>query len=117
MQWASSLVRPTPSCWRKHPCKVVPKRLYTLLPCVLQAIGLEQTSATRGAFLTHTTALFTPLIDGLAGGVVSLAVWGATALGAVGTVRSSAVCIAHSVKEDGFGSEDDRFGLVTCGAA
>jgi len=52
----------------------------------LQAIGLEQTSATRGAFLTHTTALFTPLIDGLAGGVVSLAVWGATALGAVGTV-------------------------------
>lgn len=52
----------------------------------MQAIGLEHTSATRGAFLTQTTALFTPLIDGLAGGVVSLTVWSATALGMFGTV-------------------------------
>lgn len=55
----------------------------------LQTIGLQQTTATRGAFLTHTTALFTPLIDGLAGGVIPLTVWAGSALGLAGTVLFS----------------------------
>jgi drug/metabolite transporter (DMT)-like permease len=56
----------------------------------LQAVGLETTTATKGAFLIHTTALFTPLIAGLTGSRVSGVVWLATLLGAGGTVLFSA---------------------------
>ena len=55
----------------------------------LQAVGLETTTATKGAFLIHTTALFTPLIAGLTGSKVSGVVWLATLLGAGGTVLFS----------------------------
>ena len=55
-----------------------------------QAVGLETTTATRGAFLIQTTALFTPLIAGLAGSEVSATVWLATLLGAGGTALFTA---------------------------
>lgn len=55
-----------------------------------QAVGLETTTATRGAFLIQTTALFTPLIAGLTGSEVSATVWLATLLGAGGTALFTA---------------------------
>ncbi len=45
-----------------------------------QAVGLESTTATQGAFLIQTTALFTPLIAGVTGSAISGTVWLATAL-------------------------------------
>lgn len=51
-----------------------------------QAVGLESTTATKGAFLIQTTALFTPLIAGVTGSAISGTVWLATALGAAGTL-------------------------------
>jgi drug/metabolite transporter (DMT)-like permease len=55
-----------------------------------QAVGLESTTATRGAFLIQTSALFTPLIAGLTGSEVSATVWLATLLGAGGTALFTA---------------------------
>lgn len=55
-----------------------------------QAVGLESTTATKGAFLIQTTALFTPLIAGLTGSSISATVWLATLLGAAGTLLFTA---------------------------
>lgn len=57
---------------------------------VLQAVGLETTTATKGAFLMQTTALFTPLIAGITGSEVGATVWLATVLGAGGTALFTA---------------------------
>jgi drug/metabolite transporter (DMT)-like permease len=56
----------------------------------LQAVGLQTTTATKGAFLIHTTAVFTPLIAGFTGSQVSARVWLATLLGVIGTALFSA---------------------------
>ena len=49
--------------------------LLNFVGTALQAVGLESTSATKGAFLIQTTAIFTPLLASLSGGVVSGTVW------------------------------------------
>ena len=49
--------------------------LLNFVGTALQAVGLESTSATKGAFLIQTTAIFTPLLASLSGGIVSGTVW------------------------------------------
>ncbi len=40
-------------------------------PCTPQAVGLEWTTAARGAFLMQATALLTPVLESLGGGRLS----------------------------------------------